>query len=252
MLTWQLVVMFVSFGVAIAAIIMAVVMNRRSARDITEIEQRLGARMDILESELSAMMDGAFGVASYLQKVENNLKETVQRQEQLQQRDMGNLPYNEAVRLASKGASVDELVEHCSLSRTEAELVAMLHKKSPPSVVSNKHDDQRNEATYRPSDEPTDEQLNATEQAIEKLMYEQFPQFQVDPLSSATEAALEGCSAAQPTESVSDDTDELLSFDDALTHSQELQLRQNKLNQPAPSERSNNPNEDNLNSDDRH
>jgi len=93
----------------------------------------------VLESELSAMMDGAFGVANHLQKVESKLKSTVQLQEQTQQRDMGNLPYNEAVRLASKGADVSELVEHCGLSRSEAELVEMLHKTSPPPTVSDEY-----------------------------------------------------------------------------------------------------------------
>lgn len=113
---------------------------QRRAREAQQREQRLLERIGVLENELSAMMDGAFGVASQLQKVETNLKSTVQQQEQLQQRDMGNLPYNEAVRRVSKGANVDELVEHCGLSRSEAELVEMLHKKAQPPIVAESVD----------------------------------------------------------------------------------------------------------------
>lgn len=128
---WPLAVALLSLLVAGVAIMQV----KRNAREDKEQEQRLNQRIEKLENELSAMMDGAFGVASHLQKVETNLKTTTQRQEQMQQRDMGNLPYNEAVRLASKGADVSELVEHCGLSRSEAELVEMLHKKSQSTKI---------------------------------------------------------------------------------------------------------------------
>jgi|GEM_PF-1877722 len=127
---WPLAVALLALVVAGVAIMQV----KRNAREDKAQQQRLSQRIEVLENELSAMMDGAFGVASQLQKVETNLKTTTQRQEQMQQRDMGNLPYNEAVRLASKGADVSELVEHCGLSRSEAELVEMLHKKAQPNV----------------------------------------------------------------------------------------------------------------------
>jgi len=132
---WPLAVALLSLVVACVAIMQV----KRNAREDKEQQQRLNQRIGVLENELSAMMDGAFGVASHLQKVETNLKHITQRQEQMQQRDMGNLPYNEAVRLASKGADVSELVEHCGLSRSEAELVEMLHKKSLP-IVTDEHE----------------------------------------------------------------------------------------------------------------
>lgn len=123
-------VAMVAMIIAVAAVIMA----KNTARRTEAIEKALQEKIALLENELSAMMDGAFGVANQLQQVEMNLKDTNQRQEQIQQRDLGNLPYNEAVRLANKGASVDDLVEQCGLSRSEAELVELLHKKSPPLV----------------------------------------------------------------------------------------------------------------------
>lgn len=126
---WLLLMTLVAL-IALGVAILAVVNVNRAAHRTQQTEQRLERKIDQLEGELSAMMDGAFGVANSLQEMEMSLKDTTQRQQQLQQRDLGNLPYNEAVRLASKGASADDLVEHCGLSRSEAELVELLHKKS--------------------------------------------------------------------------------------------------------------------------
>ena len=252
MLTWQLVLVFLSLGIAVAAIFMALLVNRRLTRDIIVNEQQLMNRIVVLESELSAMMDGAFGVASHLQKVEINLKDTVQRQEQLQQRDMGNLPYNDAVRLASKGASVDELVEHCSLSRSEAELVAMLHKKSIPvsadSVVSNEGDISSKLMTSPEIDQPIDEQLNTTEQAVEKIM---AGQFQVDS-NNVNDVAGEEFSAIQSAESIPGNADDSFSFDDVLTRSQDFQEHQDRVNKPAASEDTNDMPDAPHGSDERH
>ena len=115
---------------ALLLALVAVIMARRAVQRAQQQQQRLEQKIGRLEAELSAMMDGAFGVASCLQEVEMSLKDTARRQEQLQQRDLGRLPYDEAVRLAAKGAGVGELVERCGLSRSEAELVALLHRRS--------------------------------------------------------------------------------------------------------------------------
>ena len=260
MLTWQLALLFLSLGIAVAAVMVVIVMANRSAREAKVSEQRLSKRIDVLESELSAMMDGAFGVANHLQKVETNLKDTVQRQEQLQQRDMGNLPYNEAVRLASKGAGVDELVEHCGLTRSEAELVEMLHKKSPP-MITSEHEIQDVEASSRQPAKAAVEGTSATEQVIENLMSEHMSQLQVDPLRGAIEAAASEQSITQPAAHVSEseadqsqdeNVDERKSLADALARTQAQQSQQAKPVKPTSSEQPSNPPVENKPPDDRH
>ena len=240
MLTWQLVVMFLSLGVAVATIVVTVVMNRRSARNVVVNEHQLSNRISVLESELSAMMDGAFGVASHLEKVEVHLKDTVQRQEQLQQRDMGNLPYNDAVRLAGKGANVDALVEHCSRSRSEAELVARLHKKSIPvsadSVDSNDDYLSHQKMTSQRIEQPTDEQLNTAEQSIGKVMAEPLSPLQAEPVHSANNVVDDDCTAIQFTETALDIAGEISTFDETLACSQDFNSRHNSLNEPDASE----------------
>ncbi len=99
------------------------------------IERRLIEKTDLIEHELSAIMDGAFGMSDYLEEVKRALKETAEKQIQLEQNDLGNLPYNQAVRMVGQGATVEDLVSSCGVSRAEAELIELLHKKSPPAIT---------------------------------------------------------------------------------------------------------------------
>jgi len=214
MLTWQLVMLFLSLGIAVVAVILVVAKDKRLTREAMVREEHLNKRITVLESELSAMMDGAFGVANQLQKVETNLKDTAQRQEHLQQRDMGNLPYNEAVRLASKGAGVDELVAHCGLSRSEAELVEMLHKKSPP-MINTEHEVQDVKAIFRQPEKTVQDSNSETDQGS------------------------------------ADNVEEPASFEEALSLTQAFQTQQNQPFNQAPSEQENHQSEENTNSDDR-
>ena len=47
---------------------------------------------------------------------------------QLEQRDPTSLSFNQAARLVSMGASVDELTQACGLTQAEAELMSKMYK----------------------------------------------------------------------------------------------------------------------------
>jgi len=115
----------------------------RSSAAVNKFEvakSKLEARIKTLEEEMSALMDGTFGMGDQLEQVKMDLKIAIEKQQQLDQRDLDSLPYNQAVRMAGQGASVDELVQQCGLSRAEAELVLLLHKQSPPVVTIEVHE----------------------------------------------------------------------------------------------------------------
>jgi len=116
--------------VSTIALIMAISLKSRILRQ----EESAGARIDKLENELSALLDGNFGMGRQLHELQRDLKDTREKQQQLEQRDLGALPYNQAVRLVATGATVDQLVDQCGLSRSEADLIMLLHKSSPPVV----------------------------------------------------------------------------------------------------------------------
>jgi len=92
----------------------------------------LNERLQKLENQFSALLDGAVGMGDQLQRAQGELKVVRQHQDRLEQKDLGNMPYNQAVRLAAQGADADDLVSQCGLSHDEADLVVMLHKKAPP------------------------------------------------------------------------------------------------------------------------
>lgn len=124
--------------VSLVALALAVSLRNRLAAT----ELALGNRIREIEGELSAILDGTLGMGQHLQDVQRDLKDTREKQQQLEQRDLGALPYNQAVRMVGSGAGVDELINHCGLSRSEADLVMLLHKKSPPVVTPMVPEDQ--------------------------------------------------------------------------------------------------------------
>jgi len=82
-----------------------------------------------LRNETHAMGSGSIGVGQRLLDVEKKLNHTMERQTDLEQKDVGSLPYNYAIRLVEMGATSDDLVENCGLARVEADLIALVHSE---------------------------------------------------------------------------------------------------------------------------
>lgn len=116
------------------ACIAAMGMVVQSNRKLAELEHRLGEEIRQQRNELSAILDGTLGVGKQVQVLSRDCKDLKERQQQLAQSDLGALPFNQAMRLVAEGADADQLVESCGLSRSEAELIFLLHKKSPPVI----------------------------------------------------------------------------------------------------------------------
>lgn len=70
-----------------------------------------------------------------LVELERRLRQVGEQQKQPSVRDTMHSHYEPAIRLARKGADVDELVATCGLARGEAELIALLHRKDTPAVT---------------------------------------------------------------------------------------------------------------------
>jgi len=123
---WGMIAVLALFNV-IALIRMSQIKKASAMEDIV-----LNERLQKLENQFSALLDGAVGMGDQLQRAQGELKVVRQHQDRLEQKDLGNMPYNQAVRLAAQGADADDLVSQCGLSHDEADLVVMLHKKAPP------------------------------------------------------------------------------------------------------------------------
>ncbi len=92
-------------------------------------ERRHQALINVLRNEIRAMTNGSIGMGKRLLAIEHKLNITVEKQQELENRDPGVLAYNQAARLMEMGADVDDLVRSCGIGRPEAELMALLHRE---------------------------------------------------------------------------------------------------------------------------
>ncbi|KEA64276.1 ATPase involved in DNA repair [Marinobacterium lacunae] len=92
-------------------------------------ERRHQALINVLRNEIRAMTNGSIGMGNRLLAIEHKLNMTVEKQQELENRDPGVLAYNQAARLMEMGADVDDLVRSCGIGRPEAELMALLHRE---------------------------------------------------------------------------------------------------------------------------
>lgn len=118
--------------VAIIAVLVAVygvmqVLTLRRLLDRNKHETQM--LVQSLRNETHAMGSGSIGVGQRLLEVEKKLNQTMERQADLEQKDIGSLPYNYAIRLVEMGATSDDLVENCGLARVEADLIALVHSE---------------------------------------------------------------------------------------------------------------------------
>lgn len=98
----------------------------------------LGARVAELEEHLRRSAEhlqsfsaGAVGQGELLARFEQDLSRLRTRLDQIAASSEGNgAAFNQAIRMARKGCSAEEIMETCSLSRMEADLVVVLHQQS--------------------------------------------------------------------------------------------------------------------------
>ena len=110
--------------VAVVALMALAMILRSQGRKITELREGIHA----LGADFNALCSGATGVDRRISRLERQGLDLGHRQETLEnQRQVGDMPYGEAIQLVQKGASAERLVEELGLSQGEAELVMLLH-----------------------------------------------------------------------------------------------------------------------------
>lgn len=100
--------------------------------------------MQSLQRDLRALTNAAVGVGARVLEIERHQRKApviVPKQEQQPVvayntpaaqieycNSSSNQPYEQAIRMAQTGASIDDIVNVCGLSKSEAELVTMMHR----------------------------------------------------------------------------------------------------------------------------
>lgn len=107
------------------------------ARRLQGMLQQQQQSMDSIQKDLRALCQSAVQVGGRVSRLEQGLKQLQARQQELGMRQDKMIQpepearnFEQAIKLAQKGASIEELMDICDLSRGEAELMSMMHRLS--------------------------------------------------------------------------------------------------------------------------
>lgn len=114
-------------GLAGALIILIGIETARFVRGRRR-ERALHATIQHLRDDVQALCTGAANVGKHLAGMEQKIRRLSERQDQVELRDPAQQAYGHAIRLAQRGADIDELIASCGLARGEAELLMRLHQ----------------------------------------------------------------------------------------------------------------------------
>ena len=98
--------------------------------DLKQLKQYIVLQQKQLKEmahELQTMTNAAYGVGKRINILAGQIRELDDRQEEFDLKDQGAKSMTQAIALAQKGASIEELMLTCDMSRGEAELLMMVH-----------------------------------------------------------------------------------------------------------------------------
>ncbi|SFD08326.1 Protein of unknown function [Thiohalospira halophila DSM 15071] len=113
-----------ALALSLVALVMAVVALLAMRRERT----RLAREAEVVRGDMRALVSAAVGVGERVMRLERQLTQLAERQDQLDLNDPAHQSYQQAIRMARRGSDMNELIEVCGLTRGEAELVTMLHR----------------------------------------------------------------------------------------------------------------------------
>lgn len=123
--TWDV---MVSIVLIVLLLVVFFILRRQQQRLQLELREQ-GLQYEQLHERMCLFLDGAQGLGDRLNALESNaLKPSTS---QSSSTVGGEIPVRQAIELARKGATVDELVDICGLSKGEAELMTTIHKVQP-------------------------------------------------------------------------------------------------------------------------
>ncbi len=104
--------------------------------NLTARVRQQGSTLAELRQELTALLSCEQGMGRRIKQQQQQVQGIIERQDKLEISDISNTSYKQAMVLLQKGASTDELIGACDLSRGELELLSRLKLGSKSIPVS--------------------------------------------------------------------------------------------------------------------
>ncbi|MDP2380404.1 MAG: DUF2802 domain-containing protein [Pseudohongiella sp.] len=95
-------------------------------RQISVLKDELSRIANEQQTALTANAKSLVKLQATITVLEKKLNRTVQRQQDLENKDAGSLTYEQASKLIELGAAPEDLVRTCGLSQAEAHLVSLM------------------------------------------------------------------------------------------------------------------------------
>ena len=121
--------------ISVVAVLIISLLSLKRQRKLQELQS---LSMESLQRDLRALANAAVGVGGRVLDIERQQRKrpsVVTSQTDSQSTTVpvdfygsSNQPYEQAIRMAQTGANVDDIVNVCGLSRSEADLVSMMHR----------------------------------------------------------------------------------------------------------------------------
>ena len=102
------------------------------------VQRQQAEAQSTMQVDMRAICNAALQMGEKISRIEQENKTLKQRQQELgvrqdkmAQTDSHEAGFEQAIKLARKGSSAEEIMDICNLSRGEAELIAMMHRLDP-------------------------------------------------------------------------------------------------------------------------
>ena len=116
-------------GGTVAILITALMIKLTRFNTILVTQQ---ACIETLKQDLQAMLSCEKGMGSRIKQQQNMVRTLAERQDKLEISDGSNTSYKQAMVLLQRGASTDDLIDACDMSRGELELLSRLQSITDP------------------------------------------------------------------------------------------------------------------------
>jgi|TARA_B110001469_G_C9326035_1_gene174341 L-asparaginase II len=106
---------------------LAILIITSTSYRLFKLNKTQAAKIADLQNQLSALCAGAVGADNRIVKFEQVLNQLKEHQNTLDLGMSSQHNYDHAIRLARKGAGMNQLIDNCNLSDEEAHLINRLH-----------------------------------------------------------------------------------------------------------------------------
>jgi len=122
--------LFVLVSISLIAIVVLgfLVFNlKNEIYQLKKFNAKLYSRLTGVVQEQQTMNSATYGIGKKISHISTQVQNLDARQDELDLKEQADKPIQQAIALAEKGATLDELMDNCALSRGEAELLLRLH-----------------------------------------------------------------------------------------------------------------------------